>query len=243
MRTRIGRTRAESRRHPPSQFLEQFPSIYRAQIVECNRTTDLFPKEGAETSQCHLIVLDAGLSGVSAKLTSLALYEACARHSHFVLASSDDKTWTNYLRQHPYADIDTLLGDESLEIESVSYGSWVAVVRTKAKRAWDAIAAVATIFVLRVRDAYLKKLEADAGLKEIEAKRGAVALQRDQFELSKARAEHVVDLVNRVGDAETQKILQNRLRQSIYELASGDEGEKEIRANARRLLPNKGPDK
>ncbi len=142
-----------------------------------------------------------------------------------------------YLREHPFADIDGLLGDEALEIESISYGSWVAVVRSKAKLAWNAIVGVATIFVPRARDAFFKKLEADAELKSIEAKRGAVALERDEFELSRARAEHVIDLVNKVGDSETKEVLQKRLRQAVYELASGDDDEVEIRLNAARLLP------
>jgi hypothetical protein len=157
----------------------------------------------------------------------------------FLLANSEDKQLVGYLRQHPFADIDRLLGDEALEIESLSYGSLVAVVRSKAKQAMDAIVAVATTFVPRARNAFLKKLEADAELRAIEAKRGAVALKRDEFELSKARAEHVVDLVNRAGDRETQAILQNRLRQAVYELASGDDDEREIRGNARRLLSGK----
>jgi hypothetical protein len=141
-----------------------------------------------------------------------------------------------YIRAHPYADIDGLLGDEALEIESVSYGSWVAVVRSKAKQALDAIVGVATLFVPRAREAFIKKLEADAELKSIEAQRGAVALKRDEFELSKARAEYMVELVNRAGDSETQQVLQKRLRQAVYELASGDDDEGEIRANATRLL-------
>jgi hypothetical protein len=161
-----------------------------------------------------------------------------------LLASSEDKRLVGYLRHHPFADIDGLLGDEALEIESVSYGSWVAVVRSKAKQAMDAILAVTTVFVPRARNAFLKKLEADAEVRAIEAKRGAVALKRDEFELSKARAEHVIDLVNRAGDSATQDVLQKRLRQAVYELASGDSDEREIRGNARRLLSGeKGSDK
>ena len=79
-------------------------------------------------------------------------------------------------------------------------------------------------------DAYIKKLEADADWRTVDVARGQVALKREEFELSKARAEYVVDLVSRAGDSETQKILQKRLQRAIYELASGDDDESETRA-------------
>ena len=102
----------------------------------------------------------------------------------------------------------------------------------------DAIVAVATIVFPRTRDALLKKLEAEAELKDIEAKRGAVALQRDEFELAKDRADYIVDLVGKIGDAQEKEIVHKRLRQAIYELSSGDSDEREIRTIARRLLPS-----
>jgi hypothetical protein len=151
-------------------------------------------------------------------------------------AERRDKRLGEYLRAHPFADLDVLLGDEGLEIESVSYGSWIAVVRSTARQAFDAMKSIATIFMPRVRDAYVKKLEADADLRTVEVARGELALKREEFELSKARAEYVVDLVSRAGDSETQKILQKRLQRAIYELASGDDDESETRANARKLL-------
>ena len=157
----------------------------------------------------------------------------------FLLASRNDQDLVEYLRAHPNADIDRLLGDEALEVESISYGSWIAVVRSRAKQALDAIVAVATVFFPRARDAFIKKLEADAELKAIEAKRGAVALEREEFELSKSRAEHIIDLVNRAGDSKTQQILQKRIRRAVFELAAGADEEDAIRANAKKLLSGK----
>jgi hypothetical protein len=164
-------------------------------------------------------------------------YAACVPHIALLhLANTNNQLLAEYLQQHPFGDVDKLLRDEALEVESVSYGSWVAVVRSKATGVLDAIVAVATIFVPRAQDAFLRKLEADAELKEVDAKRAAVALRRDELELSKARSEYILDLVNRAGDRKTQEIMQKRLRQAVYDLASGDENEQEIRTNARRLL-------
>ncbi len=174
--------------------------------------------------------------GVPARLLEMKLRGLRSAFALLLLAERDDKRLGQYLRAHPFADLDVLLGDEGLEIESISYGSWIAVVRSKATQAFDAMKAIATIFMPRVRDAYIKKLEADADLKTVEVARGEVELKREEFELSKARAEYVVDLVSRAGDRETQKILQKRLQRAIYELASGDDDESETRANARKLL-------
>jgi len=156
----------------------------------------------------------------------------------FYLANSGDKALTRYLRQHPYGDVDRLLGEDALQVESVSYGSWVSVLRSGGKKALDAIVAVATIVFPRTRDALLKKLEAEAELKDIEAKRGAVALQRDEFDLEKDRANYIVDLIGKIGDPQEKEIVHKRLKQAIYELASGDRDEPAIRAVARRLLPS-----
>ncbi len=195
-----------------------------------------FSTRNPEEPQAFAFSLGAMPQGMPARQLEMKLRGLRTAFALFLLANRNDKELLKYIRAHPFADIDGLLGDESLEIESVSYGSWVAVVRSKAKQALDAIVGVAIIFVPRARDAFIKKLEADAELKSIEAKRGAVALKRDEFELSKARAEHVVDLVNRAGDSETREVLQKRLRQAVYELASGDDNEGEIRVNAARLL-------
>ena len=97
------------------------------------------------------------------------------------LASTNNQLLTEYLQRHPFGDVDGLLRDEAIEVESVSYGSWVAVVRSKAKGALDTVVALASIFVPRARDAFLRKLEADAELKEFDAKRAAVALRRDEL--------------------------------------------------------------
>jgi hypothetical protein len=155
------------------------------------------------------------------------------------LANSENRVLTQYLRQHPYGDLDRLLGDDGLQIESLSYGSWVAVLRSKGKQAVEAILALATIVFPRSRDALLKKLEAEAELKDIEAKRAAVALRRDEFELAKDQSNYIVDLVQRIGTKDEKQILRQRLRQALYELASGDRDEREIRSVVKRLLPSR----
>jgi hypothetical protein len=195
-----------------------------------------FSTANPEEPQSLALSLGEMPQGVPARQIEMKLRGLRTAFALLLLAERRDKRLGEYLRAHPFADLDVLLGDEGLEIESVSYGSCIAVVRSKARQAFDAMKSIATIFMPRVRDAYIKKLEADADLRTVEVARGEVALKREEFELSKARAEYVVDLVSRAGDVETQKILQKRLQRAIYELASGDDDESETRANARKLL-------
>lgn len=157
----------------------------------------------------------------------------------YLVASEREKELSEYLRQHPFGDIDRALltDDEALQIESLSYGSWIATVRTKARSALNALVAVGTIVFPRTREAFLKKLEAEASLKDTEAKRAEVALARDRFELAKGQADYALDLAKRIKDKEGQELIRRRVRGAMYDLASGDQDEKEIRKTARRTFP------
>jgi hypothetical protein len=172
--------------------------------------------------------LDAKLRGLR---TAFAIFN--------LLSSNRQDVLSEYLVHHPQGDIDrALLEDgETLEIESLSYGSWIASLRAKTTEALNAITALATLVYPRTRDAFLRKIEAEADLKETEAQRGTLALERERFALAKERADYVLDLANRIGDGEAKTILLGRLRTAIYELGTGDLVEDEIRRSANRLLP------
>ncbi len=156
----------------------------------------------------------------------------------YLLTNKRAEELADYLSRHPSGDVDRALlsSDEALQVESVSYGSWVATVRAKTRGAIDALTALATIVFPRTRNAFLKKLEAEADLKSAEARRGEVALERERFALAKDRTDYVLDLANKIEDPEAKEILIRRLRGAIYELASGDQDEPEIRTSIRRLL-------
>lgn len=158
----------------------------------------------------------------------------------YLLAGEREAELAEYLAEHPFGDIDHALlrGEETLQIESVSYGSWVATLWTKSREALNAIIAVATIVFPRTREAFLKKLEADARLKDTEAQRAEVALARDKFQLAKERTDYALELVGRIKDQEAKEVVNQRLKQAVYELASGDRDERAIRAEvSQKLLP------
>lgn len=157
----------------------------------------------------------------------------------YLLEASRQEELADYLRHHPFGDIDRALlsPEDQLLIESVSYGSWVATVRTRARAAFNAMVAVATIVFPRTRDAFLKKLEAEASIKDTRAKRDELALAREQFELTRDQTDYALDLAKKVGaDKEVRNILNRRLRRAIYDLAAGDPAETEIRESARKTF-------
>jgi len=157
-----------------------------------------------------------------------------------LLSGNRQDALSTYLSHHPHGDVDRALlrEDETVEIESLSYGSWIAVLRAKSREALNAITALATVVYPRTRDAFLRKIEAEADLKETEAQRGALGLERERFALAKERADYVLDLANRIEDREAKKILLGRLKTAIYELGTGDLGEEEIRRSTNQLLPH-----
>jgi hypothetical protein len=73
---------------------------------------------------------------------------------------------------------------------------------------------------------------------ETQAQREGVALSRDEFQLAKEQTDYALELAGRIGDPQTHEILNRRLRQSIYELASGDRDEKAIRSAASQNFPS-----
>jgi hypothetical protein len=158
----------------------------------------------------------------------------------YLLANNREKDLASYLAHHPSGDIDgALLSDaDNLQIESLSHGSsWIATAWTKTRDAAKIVMAIVTLVYPRARDAFVKKIEAEAELKDIEAKRGAVALERDRFELAKDRVDYVLELVSKVEGVEVQEILRSRVKRAVYELAVGDVDEEETRNVAKRMLP------
>ncbi len=92
----------------------------------------------------------------------------------------------------------------------------------------------------RTRDAFLKKLEAEAQLAEHQADREGIAVDRDRFELRKEQLDYFMQVADKFGDGEAKDLVLERLRTAMYDLATGDANEEEIRRRARKLLPQPG---
>lgn len=157
----------------------------------------------------------------------------------YLLEASRQEELANYLRHHPFGDIDRALltTEDQLQIESVSYGSWMATVRTKSRAAFKALIAVAIVAFPRTRDALLKKLEAEANIMDTKARREELALERERFELARDKTSYALEFAKKIGaDREVRETLNRRMRRAICDLAAGDPDESEIRKSARKTF-------
>ena len=129
----------------------------------------------------------------------------------------------NLLRRNPDADLEsTLLSEqERLHVESISSGSWnLALWAGKFKAAVWALGSVVALVYDRGRDAFLRKLEADAWLKEEQAKRQAIENEIRMVKLRSSKVDYVRKVTKK---SEIEKrIVQKRLAQAAQELVTGD---------------------
>jgi hypothetical protein len=88
----------------------------------------------------------------------------------------------------------------------------------------------------RTREAFVRKYQAEAELREVAAQRGRVALEHDELRLQKERISLALDLMERTGDPNLREAVFARLRTAIYQLTAPGDDVTEGRANARRLL-------
>lgn len=143
-----------------------------------------------------------------------------------------------YLLKHPYGDIEHALlsEDERLYVESISFGSWTAIVRAANFKQVRALLAVPAILFERGREAYLKMIEARAVFMQARAAREVTAAAQDEFNLEKERHEHALDLVERIDDPEARAVVYRRLADAAAGLLSGEPRESRLVADARRNL-------
>ena len=97
---------------------------------------------------------------------------------YFLLNSGRGKKLTQYLYKNPDGDIerDLLNEEDRLFVESVSYGSWILALWAKTKRAFSAVSSVAGLVFERGREAFLRRLEAEARLLENQADTESIEL-------------------------------------------------------------------
>ncbi|MEX2175842.1 MAG: hypothetical protein WD872_15870 [Pirellulaceae bacterium] len=131
---------------------------------------------------------------------------------------------------------DLLDVDDQLHIESISYGSWLLALWAKTTSAYTAISSVAGLVYERGRDAYLRKLEANASLLENQANREAVEVAKLSFDTSKSQLDYLLDVADRIDAPEIKDKVKARILDAVDELTLGDSAD----SNARRRLEGPG---
>ena len=144
-----------------------------------------------------------------------------------------------YLEKTPFGDIERDLMDsgDRLYVESLSYGSWVLAVWAKTVSTYKSISSVAGLVFERGREAYLRKLEAEAKLLENQANHEAVKVALIEFDLKKNQMTYLLDVIDKVDAPEIKALLKNRILNSVEDLVMGDLNE----SGARKRL--EGPQK
>ncbi len=129
-----------------------------------------------------------------------------------------------FLEANPDGDIEQSLlsEDEALNIESISYGSWVLAVWAKTKASYKAVSSVAGLAFDRGREAFLQKMEADARFAQAKAKRNEIAAAKDEFELKKSQYDYLLKISSKAGSPELRTKLESIMIEATRNLTTGD---------------------
>ena len=142
----------------------------------------------------------------------------------FLLHTGREKELESYLIKHPRGDIeDKLLSeDEKIKIESISYGSWLLTIWAKTKDALFTMKSIAFLVYERGREAFLKKMEAEASIAQEKSYQETIETARKDFELEKDRLEYAIELCNKMQIPEIREQLYKRIIESANFLILGD---------------------
>lgn len=130
----------------------------------------------------------------------------------------------DFLEQNPEGDIERNLisEEESLHIESISYGSWVLAVWAKTKASYKAVASVAGLAFDRGREAFLGKLEADTRFAQAKARREEIAVARDEFDLKKSQFDYLLKISSKAPSPELRQNLEAIMIRATRDLTASD---------------------
>jgi hypothetical protein len=132
-------------------------------------------------------------------------------------------------------DLDDLLApDEQLFVESSSRGSWYVTLWCKVRENYKSLLKVVSLVFDQGHDAFLRKLEAEAKLKELEA-------EERQFRLDTAKIDYGLGLIDKLSDKSARPILEGIVEQSICRALGSGMPEAEVKASVRRVLALAGP--
>lgn len=129
----------------------------------------------------------------------------------------------HFLETNPDGDIEQLLAeDDTLKIESISYGSWVLAVWAKTQASYKAISSVAGLAFDRGREAFLGKMEAGARLAHAKARREEIAADKDEFQLKKSQIDYMLKISGKVESPQLRANLESIMINATRNLTSGD---------------------
>lgn len=160
------------------------------------------------------------ISTIETKLNALRTLYAV----YYLIYSDRAHELEKFLTLNPNGDIEQslLTEDESLYIESISYGSWVLTVWAKTKEAYKSIISVAGLVFERGREAFLRKLEADARSKEAEADKKEIENRAKNFDLNKKQMDYLLKASDTMKAPKIKELLKAKLIEATKNFTLGD---------------------
>ncbi|OQA91206.1 MAG: hypothetical protein BWY26_01105 [Elusimicrobia bacterium ADurb.Bin231] len=143
----------------------------------------------------------------------------------YLTETGRSKELESYLIRHPHGDIEqSLLEDsERLNIESISYGSWLMTIWASSKKTYDSLRSVVGLVFERGRDAYLRKLEAQAKLSEAKAIREEVQTAREAFALKKDQIDYLMEVSDKMDVPEIKRHIRDRMLKAAENFTIDDQ--------------------
>jgi len=127
-------------------------------------------------------------------------------------------------------DLEDLLSpEEQLYVECLAPGSWYLTVWSKLKDSYLSVVKTIALVYERGREALLRKLEAEARLKELEVEEKA-------FDLFSKKLDYSMALSEKMGSDHARKLLQERVSKGLEDFLLRDRNSEEVEEASRRLL-------
>lgn len=135
------------------------------------------------------------------------------------------------LADDPDVDIELALlkDNERLQIESFGPGSWIIALLSQVRASYKAILTFAAIIYSKGRDSLLRRLEAEARLKEIE-------VEKNQFELMARKTDYALALAEKLPDAQIRERLYRRVETEMANFLDMPKESPAVKDGAVRLL-------
>lgn len=198
------------------------PEGLEANLIATANPRELPPltiKFGDEHGPMPLRVLEQRCRGVR-QLYALALFDERERADVFYSA----------LESGHQFDIDDLIStDDQLGIESSSTGSWYVTLWCKTKENYAALLRVAAMILGRGREAFLRKIEAEAELKELD-----VAERR--FSLDAKKLDYGLRILKQAPNEAIRKVAEEYVTESVKLALGPGVDSAEVEESSRKLL-------
>jgi len=137
------------------------------------------------------------------------------------------------LAKDPFYDLELLLhDDELLYIECLAPGSWYITLWSKVRSSYHSILQTVSIVSVRGREALLKKLEAEARLKELD-------VEEKEFEIFTQKADYGLNLMDRLSSDSAKTALRDRVEEALGNFLLLEPHSVEVQNAKKRLLDEK----